>query len=156
MPEEYRFTINEDIPSKKNSYRISINSGVITYIRGLFKKQKIPKLKELIKDLSKFARLRPLKAYRDWEENTVRDLIRQTTSNLFLGKVEIEFKIYFPRLGRGGGDIDNKMTSILDALTKSGIIMDDSYNCVTSLLARGIYRKNKGGADIILKDLTED
>jgi Holliday junction resolvase RusA-like endonuclease len=152
MNETYFFKIKSDIPSKKNGYRVNLNPGIITYIKELIETKKKP----TIKDLGKFARLRPTKKYEEWESNTVKELISQIKGNLYLGKVEIWFTIYFPKKGRAGGDSDNKATSIFDALTKAGIVMDDSYNCVPKHHVKGVYRKGKGGAEIKIKNLTED
>lgn len=149
MGKQYSFEIEGDIPSKKNSYRVNLLPSIITFIRNNLSSISL-------KTLSKYARVRPSKQYDEWEKQTVLKLIRKIKRNLYLGKVEIWFRVYFPRKGQAGGDIDNKITSILDVLQKAGIIQNDSYNCVTSLHAKGIYRKGQGGAEFIIEDLTED
>jgi len=152
MSETYEFYIKGDIPSKKNSYRVTLNPGIITHIKNWIKDKEKPVLKELFN----FARLRATNKYIEWEEKAANQLIKQTTGNLYFGNVEIWFTIYFPRKGRAGGDSDNKVTSIFDALRKAGILFDDSYNCVPEFHVKGIYRKGKGGAKIIIEDFTED
>jgi len=105
--------------------------------------------------LLKFARLRPTKKYEEWEKSVANGLIDQTQGNMYIQRAEVWFRIYFPKKGRAGGDLDNKMTSIFDALVKARVIMDDSYNCVERFHAEGIYRKGKGGAEIIIEDLED-
>lgn len=57
-------------------------------------------------------------------------------------KCKVSIVIYEPNLQRR--DLDNQATSVLDALTKSEVIKDDSIKCVTGLNVRlgGIDRKN--------------
>ncbi len=59
-----------------------------------------------------------------------------------IGKCKISIVIYEPNLQRR--DLDNQATSILDALTRSEVIKDDSIKCVKELNVRlgGIDREN--------------
>ena len=141
--------LSGDIPSKKNSYRANLNPGIITFIR-----KNLASLN--IRALSKFARVRPDKKYTEWETRVSKELVAQTKGIMYLGRVEIWFRIYFPRKGQAGGDTDNKVTSILDALQKAGILSNDSYDCVETFHVTGIYRKGKGGAEFIIEDKTQD
>lgn len=149
MGQIHKFKVTGDIPSKKNSYRVNLNPGILTYI-----KESTEKL--TLKALSKFARLRPPKSFYEWEAKAIKQLVSQTTGNLYMGQVEIRFIIYFSKKARAGGDIDNKVTSLLDAIVKAGLINDDSYNCLQTFSARGIYRKNQGGAEFTIKNITKD
>lgn len=56
-------------------------------------------------------------------------------------KCKVSIVIYEPNLQRR--DLDNQATSILDALTKSEVIKDDSIKCITELSVRlgGIDKK---------------
>lgn len=56
-------------------------------------------------------------------------------------KCKVSIVIYEPNLQRR--DLDNQATSILDALTKSEVIKDDSIKCITELNVRlgGIDKK---------------
>lgn len=152
MQKQYHFTVSGDIPSKKNSYRAGLNMGILTYIKELMISGEKPTIKKLVK----FLRVRPSKTYSLWEEKVVKNLIGQTNVNLYMGKVKILFTIYFPKRSRAGGDLDNKTTSILDTIVKAGIIMDDSYNCLTSFQTEGVYRKGRGGAKFTIIDMTKD
>lgn len=59
-----------------------------------------------------------------------------------VAKCKVEIVIYEPNLQRR--DLDNQATSILDALTRSEVIKDDSIKCVKELNVRlgGIDREN--------------
>lgn len=63
----------------------------------------------------------------------------------------VDIKIFEPNLQRR--DIDNQATSILDALVKAGMLVDDSFKCVRELGIRfaGIDRKNPR-AEIVITE----
>lgn len=147
MAKVYRFEVDGTIPSKKNSLRGYLCPSVATFINSN-KHRNIA-----LKELSKFVRVRPSTDYEKWEAQITTELMRASKGNLFLDNVETQFDIYFPRKGKSGGDLDNKKTSLLDAMVKANIIADDHYEVVKRSLEVGHYRKGHGGAVIHVKDL---
>lgn len=62
----------------------------------------------------------------------------------------IEMNFYFARQNRS--DVDNKSSTICDALTRAGIISDDNYHVVPKLVLTGEYRKGNGGCVITINN----
>jgi Holliday junction resolvase RusA-like endonuclease len=49
-------------------------------------------------------------------------------------------------------DLDNALTSVLDLLVDAGIIMDDSWSCVTSISASSVFSKGIWYAEVTITD----
>ena len=153
--EELNLTLTGDIASNKNSLVARLSNAMITHLRKIPAKVIHDKSKtnETLRGLAKFIRVTHNRRYKTWFEEAKKQLAIQIDFEPYFDKVHIDFILYFPRHGIAGGDNSNKQQSIEDVLVDLGIIDDDHYECLVSYSVKGIYRKDKGGAEIKIKTI---
>ena len=111
------FTITGRVPSKKNSRNIFVLKG------------KSPRVMNL-----------PSNKYAEWHVQAEAQLQSQFFACGSVEEVQLEW--YMPDKRRC--DLTNKTESIMDLLVDTGILNDDSWQCVPSLFIRclGVDKKN--------------
>jgi hypothetical protein len=121
---EQCFVLTGRIPSKKNS-RINTRSG----------------------------RSFPSKDYSSWHDGAMLQLRLQLPAKhpLGPGPFRVQVDISFPTLGRA--DLTNKAESVMDLLVDAGIIPDDSWTCVPTLLLTGRKDAQSPGAVVYIRRL---
>lgn len=107
-------TLKGRIPSKKNSKRI-IGRGRPMLISS--------------------------KAYQEWEAG---QLIYLRSLNLSKGIEKASIKVVFYMPDNRKADLSNKFESIADLLVKAGILVDDSWQCLSPVLlvCEGVDKEN--------------
>lgn len=155
--ETLTLNLTGEIVSNKNSLLARLSNALITYLRKISREDIFDKSKSnaILRSLSKFIRVTHTGRYKKWVQDAKEQIISQIEYEPFFEKVHIDFDIYFNRHGIAGGDIENKVSSIMDLLVEIGIITDDNYECLVSYHACGEYRKNKPGAKIKIKVLNK-
>lgn len=97
--------------------------------------------------------LRSANGVREWKTSAVYQLIQQrgASVNSFSGPVIVKVTIYYG--DRRRHDLDNALSSIMDALVEAGIIEDDDYNHVrTIIIWFGGYDKTNPRAEITINE----
>ena len=155
MSEEIKITFAGDIVCNKNSFVIRLSNAIITYIRSIPAKELYDKSnsKKIIRQLVKFTRLTHSDEYKEWCKSAKQQIMDQIEYETYWEEVHIDFTIFFSREGLAGGDCSNRQQSIEDALQECGVIDNDHYQCLSSYFCKGIYRKDNGGAEIIIKKI---
>jgi Holliday junction resolvase RusA-like endonuclease len=85
--------------------------------------------------------------YRNWKDAAIAQLLTQYTGTAFT-RVAVTINI----LGSARGDLDNLAGAVLDALTQSGILVDDRLSCVPELTVKHVPG-TQHGARITIQEL---
>ena len=145
-----KLVLEGNIVSNKNSFLARLSNAIITAIREIPRVElhDTSKTNLILKQLAKYIRLTHTKEYKEWFKEAKKQIMDQIEYEPFFDRVKMEFIIYFPKRGISGGDISNKWQSVEDLLTNCGIINDDNYECLCRIEGEGVYRENRGGAEI--------
>jgi len=95
----------------------------------------------------------PSRAFENWQEIALANVHLQTRVR-FTNPVSLEVIVYFSTDARA--DLDNRVTSILDMLVKSMVILDDKWQQVPMISMQAEYRPKRPGAFIRLTELPSD
>lgn len=116
MNKVHKFTLLGVIPSKKNSKQI--------WKRGA---------KSFINSSNRYLK---------WENEAILTLKSLNSADFIaISRCEIDFTLQFG--DRRRRDLTNTLEGVLDALVSAGIIVDDNYNVVQKITARGAYNPAK-------------
>ena len=75
------------------------------------------------------------KAYTVWHKNAMNQLFIQRIKKSKLENINIKLSIYYPDLIKA--DNTNKAESVMDLLVDYGLIKDDNWKCVPSIIITG-------------------
>lgn len=118
----YKFVLSGETPPKKNS-RITLRNG----------------------------RTIPSKRYTEWHSNAIAELLWQKRPELPLkDRYIIRFHFIHGDLRRR--DSDNQVSSVLDVLQDSQIIIDDSWQIVEQIEIRNSYEKGNAKVKIEIEN----
>lgn len=97
--------------------------------------------------------LRSAPQVKDWQNNAIRELTEQFNGYKIVG-YPIELTVVFYYDSNRRHDLDNGLSSVLDALTASGIIEDDNHKYVNSInISYGGLDKVNPRAEIYIDEL---
>ena len=121
---EQCFVLTGRIPSKKNS-RITVRATGRSF---------------------------PSKAFAQWHKVAMAQVMEQKLAKPPLNAVQyhVEIQVSFPTLGRA--DLTNKAESVMDLLVDAGVIRDDCWTCVPTLLLRGRKDAQSPGATVYVRE----
>lgn len=153
--QELKITLVGNIVSNKNSFVTKVSNALITFLRSIPHKRLHDKsqTRDILREISRFVRLTHNTEYKNWFKAATKQILEQIKYEPFWEEVHIDFIIYFSRDNILGGDTSNKQSSIEDLLKFCNIIDDDNFRCLSYYTGKGVYRKGKGGAEIIIKKI---
>lgn len=122
----YKFILKGEVPSKKNSKR-----------------------------LTKYGRLIPSEKFYSWHNGAMIELLKQERpKNALDGILIIKFTFIHGTLQRR--DSDNQITSILDLLKDVKIIEDDNWIIVRKIEVNNYFEKGNSQSIIEISDITAE
>ena len=91
--------------------------------------------------------------FRKWHDGAMIQVLSQGIPSTPIGMFKASFTFYHATKSRI--DSDNQTTSLLDLLQDAHVITDDCWTCVPHKEIDDVYRKGKGGAEIVITPLTD-
>lgn len=122
----YKFILNGETPSKKNSKR-----------------------------LTKYGRLIPSQKFYEWHNEKIIELLNQERPKQALNGI-LFIKFIFIHGNLQKRDSDNQITSILDLLKDAKIIEDDNWVIVRKIEVSNYFEKNNAHCIIDIMDLSAE
>lgn len=120
----YKFVLNGEVPSKKNSKRLTRNGRLI-----------------------------PSERFCTWfNEACVEILKQERPAEKLRGALFIRFTLIHGNLQKR--DSDNQITSVLDLLKDMAIIADDNWQIVRKIEVNNCYEKNNSKCIVEIMDLS--
>lgn len=90
------------------------------------------------------------KKYVEWHKDATIQILDQAIATV--DNYPVAILIELTRSDNRLSDIDNAVGSIMDLLTDTGVILDDSYKYVDKIEVRWCGKSNLGGAKITILD----
>lgn len=96
---------------------------------------------------TRFGRSFPSKAYKEWHEDASWQLYTQKKP-MGLTKAQVELHFYMPDNRRA--DLTNKAESVMDLLVDVGVLKDDSWQVVNTIILKGELNKENPRVEIFI------
>jgi len=93
----------------------------------------------------------PTAAYHKWFVNSFNQICNQCPVDYLFRHVTIKYTIFMGTHRKI--DLSNCIQSIEDLMRDAYVIQDDNYSVISRYSAKAVYRKNFGGAEILIHNL---